>query len=115
MDNIDVEAASARGILVMNTPGANAMAAAEHTMALMLALARHIPQATDSMRHGQWEKKKFVGTELYHQTLGIIGLGKIGSIVADRALAMKMECPCLRSAYRARDGGGLRGRVRLPR
>jgi D-3-phosphoglycerate dehydrogenase len=91
VDNIDVEAASARGILVMNTPGANAMAAAEHTLALMLALARHIPQATDSMRHGLWEKKKFVGTELYHQTLGIVGLGKIGSIVADRALAMKMR------------------------
>ena len=91
VDNIDVAAASASGILVMNTPGANAMAAAEHTMAMMLALARHIPQATDSMRHGQWEKKKFVGTELYHQTLGIIGLGNIGSIVADRALAMKMD------------------------
>ncbi len=91
VDNIDVEAASARGILVMNTPGANAMAAAEHTLALMLALARHIPQATGSMRHGLWEKKKFLGTELYHQTLGIVGLGKIGSIVADRALAMKMR------------------------
>jgi D-3-phosphoglycerate dehydrogenase len=91
VDNIDVEAASARGVLVMNTPGANAMAAAEHTLALMLALARHVPQATDSMRHGLWEKKKFMGTELYHQTLGIVGLGKIGSIVADRALAMKMR------------------------
>ncbi|MHC1728841.1 MAG: phosphoglycerate dehydrogenase [Syntrophobacteraceae bacterium] len=91
VDNIDVEAASARGILVMNTPGANAMAAAEHTLAMMLALARHIPQATDSMRKGLWEKKKFMGTELYHQTLGIIGLGKIGTIVADRALSMKME------------------------
>lgn len=91
VDNIDVEAASARGILVMNTPGANAMAAAEHTLAMMLALARHIPQATDSMRRGLWEKKKFMGTELYHQTLGIIGLGKIGAIVADRALSMKME------------------------
>ncbi len=91
VDNIDVEAASARGILVMNTPGANAMAAAEHTLALMLALARHVPQATDSMRQGLWEKKKFLGTELYHQTLGIVGLGKVGSIVADRALAMKMR------------------------
>ena len=91
VDNIDVEAASARGILVMNTPGANAMAAAEHTLALMLALARHIPQATGSMRHGLWEKKKFLGTELYQQTLGIVGLGKIGSIVADRAIAMKMR------------------------
>lgn len=91
VDNIDVKSASARGILVINTPGANAMAAAEHTLALILALARYVPQATDSMRHGLWEKKKFVGTELYHQTLGIIGLGKIGSIVADRALALKME------------------------
>jgi D-3-phosphoglycerate dehydrogenase len=91
VDNIDVEAASERGILVMNTPGANSMAAAEHTLAMMLALARHIPQATDSMRHGHWEKKKFVGTELFHQTLGVVGLGRIGSIVADRALAMKMR------------------------
>ena len=91
VDNIQVEPASARGILVMNTPGANAMAAAEHTLAMMLSLARHIPQATQSMRQGLWEKKKFMGTELYHQTLGIIGLGKIGSILADRALAMKMD------------------------
>ena len=91
VDNIDVESASAGGILIMNTPGANAVAAAEHTLALMLALARHVPQATDSMRRGLWEKKKFVGTELYHQTLGIIGLGKIGSIVADRALGLKMN------------------------
>lgn len=91
VDNVDVESASARGILVMNTPGANATAAAEHTLAMMLALARHIPQATQSMRRGLWEKKKFMGTELYHQTLGVVGLGKIGAILADRALAMKME------------------------
>ncbi|NVL89660.1 MAG: phosphoglycerate dehydrogenase [Desulfobacterales bacterium] len=91
VDNIDIQAASARGVLVMNTPGANAMAAAEHTLALMLALARHVPQATQSMREGQWEKKRFMGTELYQQTLGIIGLGKIGSIVADRAIGMHME------------------------
>lgn len=91
VDNIDVQSASARGILVMNTPGANAVAAAEHTLALMLSLARHIPQATQSMREGLWEKKAFMGTELYEQTLGIIGLGKIGSIVADRALGMKMN------------------------
>lgn len=91
VDNIDVQAASARGILVMNTPGANATAAAEHTLALMLALARHIPQATRSMRDGLWEKKRFMGTELCQQTLGVIGLGKIGSIVADRAIGMKME------------------------
>lgn len=91
VDNIDVQAASARGILVMNTPGANAMAAAEHTLAMILSLARHVPQATQSMKEGRWEKKRFVGTELFHQTLGIIGLGKIGSIVADRAIAMKMD------------------------
>jgi len=91
VDNIDVGAASSKGILVMNTPGANAMAAAEHTIALMLSLARHIPQATQSMREGKWEKKRFMGTELFGQTLGIIGIGKIGSIVARRALAMEME------------------------
>lgn len=91
VDNIDIEAATQRGILVMNTPGANAMAAAEHTLALMLALARHIPQADQSMRAHKWEKKKFMGTELYNHTLGIVGLGRIGSIVADRAMVMKMR------------------------
>jgi D-3-phosphoglycerate dehydrogenase len=91
VDNIDVDAASSRGILVMNTPGANATAAAEHTVAMMLALARHIPQATQSMREGRWDKKRFMGTEVNQQTLGIIGLGRIGSIVADRALGLKME------------------------
>jgi D-3-phosphoglycerate dehydrogenase len=91
VDNIDVAAASSRGILVMNTPGANATAAAEHTVAMMLALARHIPQATQSMREGRWDKKRFMGTEVNQQTLGIIGLGRIGSIVADRALGLKME------------------------
>jgi len=91
VDNIDVEAASAKGILVMNTPGANAMAAAEHTLALILALVRHIPQATQSMREGRWEKKRFTGTELSHQTLGIIGLGRIGSLIAKRALGMEMD------------------------
>jgi len=91
VDNIDVPSASARGILVMNTPGANATAAAEHALALMLSLARHIPQATRSMKEGRWEKKIFTGTELSEQTLGIIGLGRIGSIVADRAIGLKME------------------------
>lgn len=91
VDNIDVQSASARGILVMNTPGGNAMAAAEHTLALMLALARHVPQAAWSMKQGHWEKSRFVGTELYEQTLGVIGLGRIGSIVAQRAVAMGMQ------------------------
>lgn len=94
VDNVDVKTASARGILVMNTPGANAMAAAEHTLALMLSLARYVPQANESMHGGRWEKKAFIGTELYGQTLGIIGLGRIGSIVADRALGFKMEVLC---------------------
>lgn len=91
VDNVDVQAASARGIVVMNTPGANATATAEHTLALMFSLARHIPQATQSMREGKWEKKRFMGTELMRQTLGIIGLGRIGMIVAERALGIKME------------------------
>jgi D-3-phosphoglycerate dehydrogenase len=91
VDNIDISSASAKGILVMNTPGANAIAAAEHTMALMLALARHVPQAAQSIREGRWEKKRFMGTELHEQTLGVLGLGRIGSIVADRAIGMGME------------------------
>jgi D-3-phosphoglycerate dehydrogenase len=91
VDNIDIEAATHRGILVMNTPGANAVAAAEHALALMMALSRHIPQADQSVRAGKWEKKKFIGTELYNQTLGIIGLGRIGSIMANRAQGMKMR------------------------
>ena len=90
VDNIDIASASAKGILVMNTPGANAMAAAEHTIALMLALARHVPQAVQSIREGGWEKKRFMGTELYEQTLGVLGLGKIGSIVAERTIGMGM-------------------------
>jgi D-3-phosphoglycerate dehydrogenase len=91
VDNIDIKAATQQGVLVMNTPGANAVAAAEHALALMMALARHIPRADESVRAGKWEKKKFVGTELYNHTLGIIGLGRIGSIVANRALGMKMR------------------------
>jgi D-3-phosphoglycerate dehydrogenase len=91
IDNIDIEAATRDGVLVMNTPGANAVAAAEHAMALMMALSRHIPRADESVRAGKWEKKKFVGTELYNHTLGIIGLGRIGSIVANRAQGMKMR------------------------
>ena len=102
VDNIDIGAASSRGILVMNTPGANAMAAAEHTLAMMLALSRHIPQATQSLREGRWDKKQFMGTELYHQTLGVIGLGRIGSIVADRALG---KCAADQLFQRHRRGG----------
>jgi D-3-phosphoglycerate dehydrogenase len=91
VDNIDIEAATLRGIVVMNTPQENAIAAAEHTITLMLALARKVPQADASMKAGQWEKSKFLGTEVFNKTLGVIGIGNIGGIVADRALGMKMN------------------------
>ncbi len=91
LDNIDVGFATLKGIVVMNTPQENALAAAEHTMAMMLSAARNIPQANASMKEGKWEKKKFTGVQLYGKTLGIIGLGNIGSIVADRAKGLKMK------------------------
>ncbi|GFN23083.1 phosphoglycerate dehydrogenase [Thermanaeromonas sp. C210] len=90
-DNIDVAAATERGILVVNAPEGNTVAAAEHTLALMLALARNIPQADKFLKEGIWEKKKFLGVELKDKTLGILGLGKIGSEVARRARAFDMR------------------------
>ncbi len=90
VDNVDVESATQRGIIVMNTPGGNTISTAEHTMSLMLALARKIPQAHASMKAGKWDRKSFEGTELFHKTLGIIGMGRIGSEVAKRALAFGM-------------------------
>ena len=78
VDNVDVAAATARGIAVLNTPEGNNITTAEHAIALLVALARHIPQATASMKAGKWEKKKFQGMELYNRTLAVIGLGKIG-------------------------------------
>ncbi|MBI2877888.1 MAG: phosphoglycerate dehydrogenase [Candidatus Tectomicrobia bacterium] len=89
-DNIDVEVASKRGIIVMNAPEGNSVTAAEHTIALMLSLSRKIPQATASMKAGQWEKNKFMGVEVCHKTLGVIGLGRIGRLVAKRAQALGM-------------------------
>ena len=91
LDNIDIEAASKKGIIVMNTPGANAITAAEHAISLLLALSRHIPQANASLKMGRWEKKKFMGVEIYNQTLGVIGFGNIGQVVADRAKGLKMR------------------------
>jgi len=91
LDNVDIPAASKRGIVVMNTPGGNTITTAEHAVSLMMAMARNIPQAAASMREGKWEKKKFQGTELLNKTLGIIGLGRIGSVVAERALGLKMR------------------------
>jgi len=90
VDNVDVGAATARGIVVMNTPGGNTITTAEHAIALLVALARHIPQATASMKAGKWDKKSFVGMELYNRTLGVIGLGNIGRIVAQRARGLGM-------------------------
>ena len=91
VDNIDVPAATEKGIVVMNTPQGNALAAAEHTIGLLFAAARRIPQADRSMKEGRWEKKAFMGVEIYGKTLGIVGLGNIGSIVAQKALALGMK------------------------
>jgi D-3-phosphoglycerate dehydrogenase len=91
VDNIDVPAATARGIVVMNTPFGNATTTAEHAIALLMALARQIPQANASTHAGKWEKSRFVGVEIAGKTLGIIGCGNIGSIVADRAQGLKMR------------------------
>lgn len=89
-DNIDKEAATKRGVVVMNTPGGNTVTTGEHAIALMMALARQIPQATSSMREGKWEKGKFMGTELTDKVVGVVGLGNIGKVVAERALGLKM-------------------------
>ena len=90
VDNVDVDAATKRGIVVANAPEANAIAAAEHTMALMLALCRNIPQAHASLAGGAWDRGKFKGTELYGKTLGVLGFGRIGQLVAARAKAFDM-------------------------
>ena len=91
VDNVDIPAATARGIIVMNTPFGNSITTAEHAITLMLSLARQIPEADASTRAGKWEKNKFLGVEIYNKTLGIIGCGNIGSIVADRAIGLKMK------------------------
>src|SRR5512145_632541 len=91
VDNVDVDAATRRGILVMNTPSANIISACEHTMAMMLSLARNIPWADKSVKEGKWEKSKFMGVELSGKTLGIIGIGRIGGEVAKRAKSFGMK------------------------
>lgn len=91
VDNIDLDAATRKGILVMNTPGGNTVSAAEHTVSMMLALARNIPQAHASLKQGKWEKKKYVGTEVLEKTIGIVGLGKIGREVAGRCRGLGMK------------------------
>ncbi|HYQ87705.1 MAG TPA: phosphoglycerate dehydrogenase [Bacteroidota bacterium] len=91
VDNIDVDAATRRGIIVMNTPGGNTISTAEHTISMMLALARNIPQAHQSVRSGKWERSAFVGTEVHGKTLGVIGLGKVGAEVSRRAASLGMK------------------------
>ena len=91
VDNVDVPAATQRGVLVVNSPEGNTIAAAEHALAMMLSISRHVPQAHAGMRVGKWDRKKYVGNELYKKTLGVVGLGKIGSHVAKVARAMGME------------------------
>ena len=91
VDNVDIKAATQRGVLVVNSPEGNTTAAAEHALAMMLSLSRHVPQAHASMLSGKWDRKKYVGNELYKKILGVVGLGKIGSHVAKVAKAMGME------------------------
>ncbi len=91
LDNVDIPAATKRGIVVMNTPGGNIVTTAEHTIAMMMALTRNIPQGTISLKAGRWDKKKLQGREIFNKTLGVIGYGKIGSIVADLARGLKMN------------------------
>lgn len=91
VDNIDVTAATIRGVVVMNAPDGNTITTAEHTIALLISLARSIPQASSSLKAGRWDRKKFIGVELQGKTLGVVGLGRIGRVVASRARAMGMQ------------------------
>src|SRR5215218_907159 len=91
VDNVEIPAATAKGVIVMNTPFGNSITTAEHAISLMLALARQIPEADTSTRAGKWEKNKFMGVEIFSKTLGVIGCGNIGSIVADRGVGLKMK------------------------
>ena len=91
VDNVDIPAATARGVVVMNTPFGNSITTAEHAIALMFALARQLPEADASTQAGKWEKNRFMGVELTAKTLGLIGAGNIGSIVASRAIGLRMK------------------------
>ncbi len=91
LDNVDIPAATKRGVIVMNTPTGNVITTAEHTIAMMMALTRNIPWGTATLKQGLWEKKKLQGREVFNKVLGVIGFGKIGSIVADRARGLKMQ------------------------
>ncbi len=91
VDNIDIDAATKKGIIVVNTPGGNTISAAEHTIAMMLSLARNIPQANNSLKSGEWNRKKYTGVEVYNKTLGIVGLGRIGAEIASRMKSFGMH------------------------
>jgi D-3-phosphoglycerate dehydrogenase len=91
IDNVDVEAATKKGIIVLNTPGGNTISAAEHTIAMMLALARNIPQANAALHKGEWNRKKYTGVEFFNKTLGIVGLGRVGAEVATRMKSFGMQ------------------------
>src|SRR5271157_3996762 len=91
VDNIDVAAATRLGIVVMNTPGGNTVSTAEHTMALLLSLARNVPRANESLKSGKWERSKFTGSQLEGKVLGVIGLGRVGLAVAQRARGFGMK------------------------
>ena len=91
VDNVDIPAASKRGVIVMNTPFGNSVTTAEHAIAMMFAVARQLPEASASTHAGKWEKNRFMGVELFNKTLGVIGAGNIGAIVCDRALGLKMK------------------------
>ena len=91
VDNVDIPAASKKGVIVMNTPFGNSVTTAEHAIAMMFAVARQLPEASASTHAGKWEKNRFMGVELFNKTLGVIGAGNIGSIVIDRALGLHMK------------------------
>ena len=110
LDNVDTQAATRRGIVVMNTPGGNTVTTAEHTMAMLCAMTRRIPQATASMKSGKWEKEKFMGVELYNKTLGIVGIGQIGGYLGQIGPGNLDERDRVRPLYgrrtRAQNGRG---------
>lgn len=102
LDNVDIPSATKKGIVVMNTPEGNVVTTAEHAIAMMLALSRNIPQGTSSLKDGRWEKKNLQGKEIFNKTLGVLGYGRIGSIVADRARGLKMRV-IVHDPYASRD------------
>ncbi len=98
LDNVDIDKATEKGVAVMNTPGQNTVTTAEHAIAMMMAMTRNIPRGTASMKAGKWEKKLLQGREVFNKTLGVVGFGNIGSIVADRARGLKMK-PIVHDPY----------------